>query len=116
MCDSMPATHQRALFETDPNDLGFSVIDKTSNGTTMHKFTNRCVRKGRNGVQDKAAAAKSRLIKARTDKDDGRQHSALQANVRYTAIYICVPDMMKVMLVGGEGVLVVKGVKVRWLR
>ena len=53
MCDSMPATQQRVVYEPDPNDLGFRVTDKTKNGTTIHKNTIRCVRKGRNAYKIK---------------------------------------------------------------
>jgi len=53
MCDSMPATHQRVVFESDPNGLGLNVIVKTKQKTTMHKMTSRCVRKGRNAYKIK---------------------------------------------------------------
>ena len=68
----------------------------------------------RAGTQDKAAATKLQLIKARTETDDRSQTSACEGTYA-TLVCLCVPDMMKVVLDGEEGIQVIKGVKVRWL-
>ncbi len=102
----MPATHQQVLCDPDPNDLGSSGKVRITNWATMHNVPSRRVGKGRNAYKIKQLQGVT-IDQGQTETDDRRQHSACKRSYA-TLLCLCVPDMMKVVLVGEEGVLVVR--------